>query len=42
MVHEIRTLLAAGFGLDDIKPFVACLRAGNPAGHVCSGSGSSP
>ncbi|BAL92487.1 putative MerR-family transcriptional regulator [Actinoplanes missouriensis 431] len=35
VVHEIRTLLADGFGLDDIKPFVACLRAGNEAGHVC-------
>lgn len=38
VVHEIRTLLAAGFGLDDIKPFVACLRAGNEAGHVCPDS----
>jgi DNA-binding transcriptional MerR regulator len=38
MVREIRTLLAVGFGLDDIKPFVACLRAGNPAGHVCPDS----
>ncbi|MEU8236799.1 MerR family transcriptional regulator [Actinoplanes missouriensis] len=35
VVHEIRTLLADGFGLDDIKPFVECLRAGNEAGHVC-------
>ncbi|GGN54947.1 MerR family transcriptional regulator [Actinoplanes lobatus] len=35
VVHEIRTLLADGFGVDDIKPFVACLRAGNSAGHVC-------
>jgi DNA-binding transcriptional MerR regulator len=38
VVHEIRTLLADGFGLDDIKPFVACLRAGNDAGHVCPDS----
>ncbi|WP_229071350.1 MerR family transcriptional regulator [Actinoplanes sp. DH11] len=38
VVHEIRTLLADGFGLDDIKPFVACLRAGNAAGHVCPDS----
>ncbi|MFI5933266.1 MerR family transcriptional regulator [Actinoplanes sp. NPDC051494] len=38
VVHEIRTLLAAGFGVDDIRPFVACLRAGNPAGHVCPDS----
>jgi|SRR4051812_21135281 DNA-binding transcriptional MerR regulator len=38
MVHEIRALLAVGFGLDDIKPFVACLRAGNSAGNVCPDS----
>jgi DNA-binding transcriptional MerR regulator len=38
VVHEIRSLLAVGFGLDDIKPFVACLRAGNESGHVCSDS----
>jgi DNA-binding transcriptional MerR regulator len=38
VVHEIRALLAAGFGLDDIRPFVACLRAGNRAGHVCPDS----
>jgi DNA-binding transcriptional MerR regulator len=38
VVHEIRSLLAAGFGLDDIKPFVACLRAGNDSGHVCPDS----
>ncbi|MEU4214987.1 MerR family transcriptional regulator [Actinoplanes sp. NPDC026623] len=38
VVHEIRSLLAVGFGLDDIRPFVACLRAGNAAGHVCPDS----
>ena len=38
VVHEIRSLLAAGFGLDDIRPFVACLRAGNASGHVCPDS----
>jgi DNA-binding transcriptional MerR regulator len=38
VVHEIRALLAAGFGLDDIRPFVACLRAGNETGHVCPDS----
>jgi DNA-binding transcriptional MerR regulator len=38
VVHEIRALLAAGFGLDEIRPFVACLRAGNSAGHVCPDS----
>jgi DNA-binding transcriptional MerR regulator len=38
VVHEIRALLAAGFGLDEIRPFVACLRAGNTEGHVCPDS----
>jgi DNA-binding transcriptional MerR regulator len=38
VVHEIRSLLAAGFGVEDIKPFVACLRAGNSSGHVCPDS----
>src|SRR3954471_21225010 len=38
VVHEIRALLAVGFGLTDIRPFVACLRAGNSAGHVCPDS----
>jgi DNA-binding transcriptional MerR regulator len=38
VVHEIRALIANGFGLDDIKPFVACLRAGNTCGHVCPDS----
>ncbi|WP_326561972.1 MerR family transcriptional regulator [Micromonospora sp. NBC_01796] len=38
VVREIRALLAVGFGLDDIRPFVACLRAGNPSGDVCPDS----
>ena len=38
VVHEIRALLAIGLGLDDIRPFVACLRAGNPSGDVCPDS----
>jgi DNA-binding transcriptional MerR regulator len=38
VVHEIRTLLAVGFGLDDIRPFVDCLRAGNRSGDVCPDS----
>ncbi len=38
IVHEIRALLAVGFGLDDIRPFVACLRAGNSSGDVCPDS----
>lgn len=35
VVHKIRTLLDVGFDLEDIRPFVACLRAGNPSGDVC-------
>ena len=27
-----------GFGLDDVRPFVACLRAGNTSGDVCPDS----
>ncbi|GIG85119.1 MerR family transcriptional regulator [Plantactinospora endophytica] len=38
VVREIRELLAVGFGLDDIRPFVACLRAGNPSGDACPDS----
>src|SRR5438477_11106185 len=38
VVHEIRALLAVGFDLDDIRPFVACLRAGNSSGDVCTDS----
>ncbi|MER7455718.1 MerR family transcriptional regulator [Micromonospora sp. NPDC126480] len=38
VVREIRTLLGAGFALADIRPFVACLRAGNASGHVCPDS----
>lgn len=38
VVHEIRTLLAVGFGLDDIRPFVDCLRAGNRSGDACPDS----
>ena len=38
VVNEIRSLLAVGFDLDDIRPFVACLRAGNATGDVCPDS----
>lgn len=38
VVREIRTLLEIGFGLDDIRPFIACLRAGNPSGDSCPDS----
>ncbi|SHF80022.1 MerR family transcriptional regulator [Streptoalloteichus hindustanus] len=35
VVREIRSLIAVGFSLDDIRPFVACLRAGHTSGAVC-------
>jgi DNA-binding transcriptional MerR regulator len=38
VVNEIRALLTVGFGIDDIRPFVACLRAGNSSGDVCPDS----
>lgn len=38
VVREIRALLAIGFDLDDIRPFVACLRAGHESGGVCPDS----
>jgi DNA-binding transcriptional MerR regulator len=38
VVEEIRALLAIGFALQDIRPFVACLRAGNETGDVCPDS----
>jgi DNA-binding transcriptional MerR regulator len=38
MVAEIRGLLATGFVLHDIRPFVECLRAGNPSGDACPDS----
>jgi DNA-binding transcriptional MerR regulator len=38
VVRQIRKLLAIGFSLDDIHPFVSCLRAGNDSGDVCPDS----
>ncbi len=38
LVAEIRSLLAMGFGLDETRPFVECLRAGNESGAVCPDS----
>ncbi|SRR6266487_238031 len=38
VVREIRTLLDIGFGLDETRPFVDCLRAGNAAGDACPAS----
>ena len=38
LVREIRSLLEMGFGLDETRPFVDCLRAGNESGAVCPDS----
>ncbi|WP_228563986.1 MerR family transcriptional regulator [Catenulispora rubra] len=35
LVEEIRALLAAGFTLDDARPFVECLRTGHETGASC-------
>jgi DNA-binding transcriptional MerR regulator len=38
VVREIRALLDVGLSVEDIHPFVACLRAGNSSGDVCPDS----
>jgi DNA-binding transcriptional MerR regulator len=38
VVREIRSLLAIGFGLTDIRPFVDCLREGHATGDACPDS----
>ncbi|MGY1937614.1 MerR family transcriptional regulator [Nocardia gipuzkoensis] len=38
IVANIREMLGVGFDLDEIRPFVACLRAGNGSGDVCPDS----
>jgi DNA-binding transcriptional MerR regulator len=38
LVCEIIRLRELGFSLDDTRPFVECLRAGNPAGDACPSS----
>jgi DNA-binding transcriptional MerR regulator len=38
LVAEILRLRELGFSLDDTRPFVDCLRAGNPAGDACPSS----
>lgn len=38
LVEEIRALLAIGFTLEETRPFVDCLRAGNESGDVCPAS----
>jgi DNA-binding transcriptional MerR regulator len=38
LVEQIRTLQDCGFGLEETRPFLECLRAGNPAGDTCPAS----
>ncbi|MBP2477477.1 DNA-binding transcriptional MerR regulator [Crossiella equi] len=38
LVREIRSLLDIGFSLEETRPFVDCLRAGNEAGDSCPAS----
>jgi len=38
VVREIQTLQEIGFALEDTRPFVECLRAGNEEGDACPDS----
>ncbi|WP_062216937.1 MerR family transcriptional regulator [Streptomyces sp. NBRC 109706] len=38
LLRQIRMLQSFGFGLEETRPFVECLRAGNPAGDTCPAS----
>ncbi|GHJ21858.1 MerR family transcriptional regulator [Streptomyces albus] len=38
VLRQIRTLREHGFDLEETRPFVACLRAGHPAGDACPDS----
>lgn len=38
LLEQIRTLQAFGFGLEETRPFVECLRAGHPEGDSCPAS----
>jgi DNA-binding transcriptional MerR regulator len=38
VVRQIRSLADIGFTLEETRPFVDCLRAGNECGDVCAGS----
>lgn len=38
LVLEIRTLLRIGFGLEETRPFVECLRSGHDSGDACPAS----
>ncbi|MDT3726301.1 MerR family transcriptional regulator [Streptomyces sp. DSM 41972] len=37
-LRQIRTLQDSGFGLEETRPFVECLRAGHPEGDSCPAS----
>ncbi|MGW0932617.1 MerR family transcriptional regulator [Streptomyces sp. NPDC002644] len=37
-VRQIRTLQDFGFGLEETRPFLECLRAGHPEGDACPAS----
>lgn len=38
LLRQIQTLRDVGFGLEETRPFVDCLRAGHPAGDACPAS----
>ncbi|WP_395293874.1 MerR family transcriptional regulator [Kitasatospora hibisci] len=38
LLEQIRSLQDFGFGLEETRPFVECLRAGHPAGDSCPAS----
>lgn len=38
LLRQIRTLRDFGFGLEETRPFLECLRAGNPTGDSCPAS----
>ncbi|UED85801.1 MerR family transcriptional regulator [Streptomyces profundus] len=38
LLRQIRVLQSFGFGLEETRPFVECLRAGNPSGDTCPAS----
>lgn len=38
LLRQIQTLRDFGFGLEETRPFLECLRAGHPAGDSCPAS----
>ncbi|MEO3750555.1 MerR family transcriptional regulator [Streptomyces sp. B6B3] len=38
LLEQIRALQDYGFGLEETRPFVECLRAGHPTGDTCPAS----